>query len=95
MGKFVKHFISFMIGLIYFATCSVYTVIVAETFEQIINLHHGIKWDIRIYIATLLVPMILICWIPTLKHLVVSIIRTHRNDFLIPFLFYNVSQSSR
>lgn len=69
MGRFVKELIIVFIGLTNFGVCSVYTVIVAKNFEQIIQFHSAVNWDIRIYIAILLIPITLICWIPTLKHL--------------------------
>lgn len=43
--------------------------IVAENFEQIVNYHFDVKGDIRIYIAAILIPCVLLCWIPHLKQL--------------------------
>jgi len=53
----------------YFGTCSVYTVIIANNFEQVISHHAGGRLDIRIYIALLTVPLILLSYVPNLKYL--------------------------
>ncbi|XP_026472242.1 proton-coupled amino acid transporter-like protein pathetic isoform X2 [Ctenocephalides felis] len=55
--------------LTYFGTCSVYSVIVAKNFQQVIEHHTGNVQDDRIYIAVLLLPLILLCWVPNLKYL--------------------------
>lgn len=65
----MKSLITIVIGLAYFGTCSVYTVIVAENIEQICRHYFEADLDIRIYIAVLLIPAILICWVPNLKYL--------------------------
>lgn len=56
----------------YYGTCSVYAVIVAANFKQIID-HYGDFGDNgineRIVISLLLIPMILLSWIPNLKYL--------------------------
>ena len=53
----------------YFGTCSVYAVIVAANFKQIIDYYLGYEVEERIVIAALMVPMILLSWIPDLKYL--------------------------
>jgi len=65
----MKHFISYGLFITYFGTCSVYTVIIAENFEQIIKHYFSVDVDIRIYIACLLIPLILLSWVPNLKYL--------------------------
>ncbi|XP_034103693.1 proton-coupled amino acid transporter-like protein pathetic isoform X1 [Drosophila albomicans] len=64
-----KFSILFGLFLTYFGTCSVYTVIVAKNFEQV--LEHWLKFDIdsRVLIAILLIPLIIIAWVPNLKYL--------------------------
>jgi len=60
-----------LVGLFmtYFGTCSVYTVIVANNFQQVIEHHTGTALDQRIYIAALLLPLILLGFVPNLKYL--------------------------
>ncbi|XP_011869233.1 PREDICTED: proton-coupled amino acid transporter 4 [Vollenhovia emeryi] len=56
----------------YYGTCSVYTVIVAANIKQIIEHYQGVDagdYNIRLLIAYLLVPLILLSWIPDLKYL--------------------------
>lgn len=65
----MRRFTEFIIGLSYFGICSVYTVIVAQNLEQVIESTVGVEYDIRIYIIMMLLPFILICCIPHLKHL--------------------------
>lgn len=53
----------------YFGTCSVYTVIVATNFQQIAEHYTGSTISLRVVIAALLIPLILLSWIPNLKYL--------------------------
>lgn len=53
----------------YFGTCSVYTVIIATNFQQVLEHYAGQRIDERIFIAGLLVPLIVLSWIPNLKYL--------------------------
>lgn len=53
----------------YFGTCSVYTVIIATNFRQITEHYTGTEVPLRTVIACLLVPLILLCYIPNLKYL--------------------------
>lgn len=53
----------------YFGTCSVYTVIIATNFQQIAEHYLGYAVSLRICIAALLLPLILLSWIPNLKYL--------------------------
>ncbi|XP_052846792.1 proton-coupled amino acid transporter-like protein pathetic isoform X1 [Drosophila gunungcola] len=64
-----KFSILFGLFLTYFGTCSVYTVIVASNFEQLINYWTGTVISLRLLICALLVPLILIAWVPNLKYL--------------------------
>uniref|UniRef100_A0A6P4FK07 Proton-coupled amino acid transporter 1 isoform X1 n=1 Tax=Drosophila rhopaloa TaxID=1041015 RepID=A0A6P4FK07_DRORH len=64
-----KFSILFGLFLTYFGTCSVYTVIVATNFEQLINHWTGSEIRLRMLICVLLVPLILIAWVPNLKYL--------------------------
>lgn len=53
----------------YFGTCSVYTVIIAKNFHQIVEHYTGEPINIRVCIAALLIPLILLSWVPNLKYL--------------------------
>lgn len=64
-----KFSILFGLFLTYFGTCSVYTVIIAANFEQVIEHYMGVDIDPRIIICIMLVPLILIAWVPNLKYL--------------------------
>lgn len=46
-----------------------YAVIVAKNFEQVIEHHTGENYNERYMIAVLLVPLILLSWVPDLKYL--------------------------
>ncbi|CAG9809251.1 unnamed protein product [Chironomus riparius] len=68
-AQFMKHFINYGLFITYFGTCSVYTVIIAENFQQLIEHYFGWKGDPRIFISMLLIPLILLSWVPNLKYL--------------------------
>lgn len=53
----------------YFTTCSCYTVIIATNFESVIEEHTKHDLNERIYIAALLLPLVLLVWVPNLKYL--------------------------
>lgn len=70
--KFSKPFgylIKTCLFITYFGAVSVYSVIIAENFKQVLNYHFKTDIDLRVLIACLLVPLILMCWIPNLKYL--------------------------
>ncbi|KAL9905332.1 proton-coupled amino acid transporter-like protein pathetic isoform X1 [Glossina fuscipes] len=64
-----KFSILFGLFLTYFGTCSVYTVIVAKNFEQVMEHWLGYQLSLRLLISCLLIPLILLSWIPNLKYL--------------------------
>lgn len=71
-AKFFKVLILQSLFWTYFGTCSVYTVIIATNFQQVIEHQFGIPPNtvsLRIYIAALLIPLILLAWVPNLKYL--------------------------
>uniref|UniRef100_A0A8D9FA52 Proton-coupled amino acid transporter 4 n=1 Tax=Cacopsylla melanoneura TaxID=428564 RepID=A0A8D9FA52_9HEMI len=68
-AKSARTLIQVALFLAYFGSCSVYCVIIAKNFSQVISYHTGTNWDIRIYISAFLIPMILLCWTPNLKSL--------------------------
>ncbi|GLH03572.1 Proton-coupled amino acid transporter-like protein pathetic [Gryllus bimaculatus] len=56
--------------LTYFGTCSVYTVIIATNLQQVfVTYFPTYDVDVRVYLALLLVPLVLIGWVPNLKYL--------------------------
>uniref|UniRef100_A0A6P7GFB5 Proton-coupled amino acid transporter-like protein pathetic n=1 Tax=Diabrotica virgifera virgifera TaxID=50390 RepID=A0A6P7GFB5_DIAVI len=50
-------------------TCSCYTVIMAKNFNYVVNHHLGYDVEIRITIAIMMVPLILLAYVPNLKYL--------------------------
>jgi solute carrier family 36 (proton-coupled amino acid transporter) len=64
-----KYSILYCLFLTYFGTCSVYTVIIAKNFQQVIEHYMGSDISLRVCIAALLIPLILLSWIPNLKYL--------------------------
>ncbi|KAJ6643909.1 Proton-coupled amino acid transporter-like protein pathetic, partial [Pseudolycoriella hygida] len=69
LAKFSKTLILQSLFWTYFGTCSVYTVIVATNFQQIAEHYTGNEINLRVVIASLLLPLILLSWIPNLKYL--------------------------
>lgn len=63
MGVLINLFVT------YFGTCSVYSVLIAENFQQVASYHLGYEVNLRLCIALLLVPLILLSWVPDLKYL--------------------------
>ncbi|XP_076623501.1 solute carrier family 36 member pathetic [Colletes latitarsis] len=71
-SKPMRYLIQISLFATYFGTCSLYTVIVAANFKQIIEHYkdpEAGQFSIRLMTACLLVPMILLSWIPNLKYL--------------------------
>lgn len=73
-SKFAKTFILQSLFWTYFGTCSVYTVIIAKNFHQLLQ-HYCPTYfpdeetNLRLCIAALLIPLILLSWVPNLKYL--------------------------
>ncbi|XP_023028306.2 proton-coupled amino acid transporter-like protein pathetic isoform X1 [Leptinotarsa decemlineata] len=61
-----------LVGLFisYFMLASCYCVIMSENFNYVVNYHLGYTIEIRITIAIMLVPLILLVYVPNLKYLV-------------------------
>lgn len=67
-----RYLIQISLFATYFGTCSVYTVIVAANFNQIIKHYKeegSGEFSLRLMATCLLIPMILLSWIPNLKYL--------------------------
>lgn len=69
LANFIPKFIDGGLFVTYFGTCSVYTVIIATNFQQVIEHYTGNPMNLRVMIALLLVPLVLLSWIPNLKYL--------------------------
>lgn len=68
-AKFFKVLILQSLFWTYFGTCSVYTVIIATNFKQVADHYMGYELSLRLCIAVLLLPLILLSWVPNLKYL--------------------------
>lgn len=68
-AKFFKVLILQSLFWTYFGTCSVYTVIIATNFQQVAQHYLGYELNLRMCIAALLIPLILLSWVPNLKYL--------------------------
>lgn len=68
-SKFIRMCITYGLFVTYFGTCAVYTVIIATNFQQVIEHYTGTEMSLRVMISLLLVPLILLSWIPNLKYL--------------------------
>ncbi|XP_033224191.1 proton-coupled amino acid transporter-like protein pathetic [Belonocnema kinseyi] len=68
-AKFSRYLIEISLFVTYFGTCSVYAVIVARNYAQVIEFYVGYEPNIRLVISALLLPMILLSWVPDLKYL--------------------------
>lgn len=69
-AKFFKILILQSLFWTYFGTCSVYTVIIATNFKQVIEYQFGLEdLNLRLCIAALLIPLIILAWVPNLKYL--------------------------
>lgn len=68
-APFARQIVQVGIFITYFSTCSCYAVIVSKNFEQVANHYLGYELDSRMCIAALIVPLILLSWIPNLKYL--------------------------
>lgn len=68
-STFIRQCITYGLFVTYFGTCAVYTVIIARNFQQVIEHYTGSEMNLRVMIALLLIPLILLSWIPNLKYL--------------------------
>ncbi|KAG8232030.1 hypothetical protein J437_LFUL012054 [Ladona fulva] len=68
-AKACKITVMTMLFLTYFGTLCVYTVIVGNSFQQVIEHYTGVYLEQRIYIAALLIPLLFLGFTPNLKML--------------------------
>ncbi|XP_034255631.1 proton-coupled amino acid transporter-like protein pathetic isoform X2 [Thrips palmi] len=67
-GKAVRATILISLFATYFGTCSVYTVIIAGNFKAVVD-SYATPVELRVYIAALLIPLVLLGFVPNLKYL--------------------------
>lgn len=63
------YIITSSLWITYFGTCSVYTVIIAANFNQVFEYYAGYTINVKVAISALLIPLILLAWVPNLKYL--------------------------
>lgn len=68
-ATFSKYLVLASLFVTYFGTCSVYTVIIAKNVKQVVDFYTGGDIEIRLLIAFMLLPLILLSWVPHLKQL--------------------------
>lgn len=68
-STFFRYFIQICLFITYFGAVSVYTVIIARNFKQVLDYYAHTDASLRLLIACLLLPLIVLCWIPNLKYL--------------------------
>ncbi|KAB0804769.1 hypothetical protein PPYR_01739 [Photinus pyralis] len=67
-SKCARRMVDIGIFVTYFGTCSAYAVIVAANFDKVTGYYWG-SLDVRMYLLILLVPLIILCYVPNLKYL--------------------------
>lgn len=65
----MRNFTNYGLFFTYFGACAVYTVIIAENFKKVIDHYTGTDSNVRLYLLMLLLPLILLGWVPNLKYL--------------------------
>ncbi|XP_019868871.1 proton-coupled amino acid transporter-like protein pathetic isoform X2 [Aethina tumida] len=68
-GTSARLLVQIGIFITYFTTCSCYSVIIAKDINYVLDHYLGCTVNIRITISLLLVPLILIAYVPNLKYL--------------------------
>jgi len=68
-SSLTRESVLWLLFITYFGTCSVYTVIIASNFEQLFTYYMGYELNLRYFIAILLIPLILLSYVPNLKYL--------------------------
>ncbi|XP_055689068.1 proton-coupled amino acid transporter-like protein pathetic [Lutzomyia longipalpis] len=68
-ARLAKWIILNSLFITYFGTCSVYSVIVATNFQQVFEHWFDTVINLRVMIFALLIPLILLAWVPNLKYL--------------------------
>jgi len=93
-ATFARKVINLFLCITQFGFCCVYIVFAATNFEQVIA-HYlpNLDFDIRVYMAILTIPIIMLCWIRKLKYLSpVSLLANMLQTASLVILFYYVFQ---
>ncbi|XP_075212048.1 proton-coupled amino acid transporter-like protein pathetic [Lycorma delicatula] len=69
-APFAREFVHVTLFCTYFFGNTVYVIFISNSFEQVIENHFHNKWDLRIYILLLTIPLLPLGIIRTLKYLV-------------------------
>lgn len=69
-SNFAKQFVDGALMATYYAASCVYIVFIASSFQSVINYDFQIDWNIRVYIAMTIIPILFIGQIRNLKYLV-------------------------
>lgn len=64
-----RHLVLISLFTAYYLSCSCYTVITATNFNYVVSYYLGYEIEIRITIAILLIPLIILVYVPNLKYL--------------------------
>lgn len=68
-SSFTRQTVLWLLFITYFGTCSVYTVIIATNFQQVYMHYVDTNLDLRCFIGILLIPLVLLSYVPNLKYL--------------------------
>lgn len=69
-SSLIRKMILWFLFITYLGTCSVYTVLIAKNFQQLYLHYMGPpELDIKYLISALLIPLILLSYVPNLKYL--------------------------
>lgn len=69
-SNFARNFGDYGLMATYFSACCVYVIFVARSLQRVINYELDLDWNVRIYIAIVLIGMLAIGQIRVLKYLV-------------------------
>lgn len=68
-SKAAARVVSIGMFVTYFGACASYTLIIAGNVAQMVQHYFGVVYDVRLYILMIMVPVMLISFVPNLKYL--------------------------
>ncbi|KDR21505.1 proton-coupled amino acid transporter-like protein CG1139 [Zootermopsis nevadensis] len=68
-APYAGHVVNTFLIIYQLGTCCVYVVFVSSNIKEVVDEYHEPKLDLRLYMAMLLLPLILINWVRNLKYL--------------------------